>query len=125
MQLVHLDADLNALKQKLRDLFAMFSAFAQTRYNETNEVSIYNYLLGFEEGRLADILHRVQVKLTGFNLKNNKVHVEQRKVTVSESVVRASHSADVTLGGGMSGAFGHGYSVKSGSGGYRQVQTIN
>ena len=68
MQLVHLDADLNALKQKLRDLFAMFSAFAQTRYNETNEVSIYNYLLGFEEGRLADILHRVQVKLTGFNL---------------------------------------------------------
>jgi hypothetical protein len=61
-KLVHLDADLNALKQKLRDLFAMFSAFAQTRYNETNEVSIYNYLLGFEEGRLEDILHRVQVK---------------------------------------------------------------
>merc|ERR1719318_822638 len=102
-KLAHLDADLNALKQKLRDLFAMSSAFAQTRYNETNEVSIYNYLLGFEEGRLADILHRVQ-----------------RKVTVSESVVRASHAADVTLGGGMSGAFGHGYSVKSGSGGYRR-----
>ena len=59
--MAHLDADLNALKQKLRDLFAKFSAFAQTRYNETNEISIYNHLLGFEEGRLGDNLHRVQV----------------------------------------------------------------
>merc|ERR1712013_733702 len=58
------DAELNGLKQKLRDLFAMFSAFAQTRYNETNEVSIYSYLLGFEEGRLADSLHKVQRKVT-------------------------------------------------------------
>ena len=57
----HLDADIDKLKQKLRDLFAMFSAFAQTRYNETNEVSIYNSLLGFEEGRLADNVNKVQV----------------------------------------------------------------
>ena len=55
--------DLDKLKQKLRDLFAMFSAFAQTRYNETNEVSIYNSLLGFEEGRLADNVGKVQVNL--------------------------------------------------------------
>ena len=41
----------------------MFSAFAQTRYNETNEVSIYNSLLGFEEGRLADNVGKVQVNL--------------------------------------------------------------
>ena len=61
VQLSHLDADLDKLKQKLRDLFAMFSAFAQTRYNETNEVSIYNSLLGFEEGRLADNVNKVQV----------------------------------------------------------------
>jgi len=98
-----LDADLDALKRKLKDLFAMFSAFAQSRYNETNEISIYNNLLGFEEGRLADNVHKVQ-----------------RKVTVSESVVRASHAADVSLGSGVSAAFGHGYSVKSGSGGYRR-----
>ena len=63
VKLADLDAALNALKQKLRDLFGMFAAFAQSRYNETNEVSIYNYLLGFEEGRLADALHRVQVEL--------------------------------------------------------------
>ena len=50
------------MKQKLRDLFGMFAAFAQSRYNETNEISIYNYLLGFEEGRLSDALHRVQVE---------------------------------------------------------------
>ena len=43
----------------------------------------------------------------------------QMKATISESVVRTSHAADVTLGGGVSGGFGHGYSVKSGSGGYR------
>merc|ERR1712025_774013 len=91
-KLALLDAELNGLKQKLRDLFAMFSAFAQSRYNETNEVSIYNNLLGFEEGRLADNVHKVQ-----------------RKVTVSESVVRASHAADVSLGSGVSAAFGHGY----------------
>eukprot|EP00092_Neocalanus_flemingeri_P036624 GFUD01039877.1.p1 GENE.GFUD01039877.1~~GFUD01039877.1.p1 ORF type:complete len:444 (-),score=112.38 GFUD01039877.1:135-1466(-) len=97
-KLVHLDADLEALKQKLRELFMKFSAFAQTRYNETNEVSIYNHLLGFEEGRLTGNLHRVQ-----------------RKVTVSESVVRASHAADLTLQGGISSGYGHGYSVnKSG-----------
>ena len=59
--MVHLDGDLNALKQKLRDLFAKFSAFAQTRYNETNEVSIYNNLLNFEEGRLTTAQHSVQV----------------------------------------------------------------
>merc|ERR1719347_2359867 len=98
-----LDLDLDKLKQKLRDLFAMFSAFAQTRYNETNEVSIYSYLLGFEEGRLADNLHKVQ-----------------RKVTVSESVVRASHATDLSIGGGSSSSFQHGYSVKSGSAGYRR-----
>ena len=63
VKLADLDAALNALKQNLRDLFGMFAAFAQRRYNETNEVSIYNYLLGFEEGRLADALHRVQVEL--------------------------------------------------------------
>merc|ERR1712013_296136 len=98
-----LDLDLDKLKQKLRDLFAMFSAFAQTRYNETNEVSIYNSLLGFEEGRLADSLHKVQ-----------------RKVTVSESVVRASHATDLSIGGSSSSSFQHGYSVKSGSAGYKR-----
>merc|ERR1711915_759638 len=99
-----LDAALNALKQKLRDLFDMFAAFAQSRYNETNEVSIYNYLLGFEEGRLADALHRVQ-----------------RKVTVSERVERTSHATGMSVGGGMSSSsFSHGYSVKSGSGGNKR-----
>ena len=62
VKLADLDAALNALKQKLRDLFGMFAAFAQSRYNETNEISTYNYLLGFEEGRLSDALHRVQVE---------------------------------------------------------------
>merc|ERR1712142_257356 len=102
-KLALLDAELNGLKQKLRDLIAMFSAFAQSKYNETNEVSIYSYLLGFEEGRLADSLHKVQ-----------------RKVTVSESVVRASHATDISIGGGSSSSFQHGYSVKSGSAGYRR-----
>jgi len=102
-KLADLDAALNALKQKLRDLFGMFAAFAQSRYNETNEISIYNYLLGFEEGRLSDALHRVQ-----------------RKVTVSERVERTSHAAGMSVGGGMSSSFSHGYSVKSGSGGYKR-----
>ena len=62
VKLVNLDVGLNALKQKLRDLFAMFAAFAKSKYNETNEISIYNYLLGFEEERLADDFHKVQVE---------------------------------------------------------------
>merc|ERR1712142_170646 len=101
-KLADLDAALNALKQKLRDLFGTFAAFAQSRYNETNEISIYNYLLGFEEGRLADALHRVQ-----------------RKVTVSEQVERTSHGTG-GFGGSMSSSFNHGYSVKAGSGGYKR-----
>jgi hypothetical protein len=99
----HLDGELNGLKQKLRDLFAMFSAFAQSRYAEFNETNIYNYLLGFEEGRLTDNLHKVQWK-----------------ATVQESVVRTSHAAEVSIGGGSSSSFGHGYSVKSGSSGYKR-----
>jgi len=105
-KMVHLDGDLNALKQKLRDLFAKFSAFAQTRYNETNEVSIYNNLLNFEEGRLTTAQHSVQ-----------------RKVTVSESVVRASHAADITLQGGVSSGYGQGYSVNSGSTTYKKNES--
>merc|ERR1719357_167340 len=81
----------------------MFAAFAQSRYNETNEISIYNYLLGFEEGRLSDALHRVQ-----------------RKVTVSERVERTSHAAGMSVGGGMNSSFSHGYSIKSGSEGYKR-----
>jgi len=100
-KLIHLDADLDALKKKLRDLFVKFSAFAQSRYNETNEISIYNHLLGFEEGRLGS-------------------YKEMRKVTVSESVVRTSHQADVSLHGGMTSTYGHGYSVKSGSKSYKR-----
>merc|ERR1711970_266174 len=99
----HLDGELNGLKQKLRDLFAMFSAFAQSRYAEFHETSIYNYLLGFEEGRLSDNLHKVQWK-----------------ATVHDSVVRTSHAAEVSIGGGSSSSFGHGYSVKSGSSGYKR-----
>jgi len=100
-KLLRLDADLDALKKKLRDLFLKFSAFAQSRYNETNEISIYNYLLGFEEGRLGS-------------------YKEMRKVTVSESVVRTSHQADVGLHGGMTSTYGHGYSVNSGSKNYKR-----
>jgi len=98
-----LDADLDALKHKLRDLFTKFSAIYDTRYNEANEVSIYNNLLGFEESRLAGNVHKLP-----------------KKATISESVVRKPHAADVTLGGGASGGFGHGYSVKIGSGDYRR-----
>ena len=61
-KLAGLEAELDALKQKLRDLFGKFAAFAESRYNDINETFIYKYLLGFEEGRLSDFHHKVQVE---------------------------------------------------------------
>eukprot|EP00092_Neocalanus_flemingeri_P031793 GFUD01034537.1.p1 GENE.GFUD01034537.1~~GFUD01034537.1.p1 ORF type:complete len:648 (+),score=175.65 GFUD01034537.1:48-1991(+) len=89
----HLDSDMNGLKAKLRALFVQFTEYTKTRYNEVNEVSIYGQLLDYEEGRL---------------IENRPV----RKVTVSESVVRASQRAEMTVGGSISSSYGQGYSVK-------------
>ena len=58
IQMLHLDSDLAALKQKLSDLFIKLSAFAQT----DNEIIIFNKLLSCEEIRLAESLTRVQVE---------------------------------------------------------------
>lgn len=88
----HVDADMNGLKAKLRALFVQFTEFTKSRYNQVNEVSIYGQLLDYEEGRLRE---------------NRPV----RKVTVSESVVRASQVTGMTLGGSVSSSYGHGYSV--------------
>jgi len=91
----HLDADLNGLKAKLRALFVQFTEYTKTRYNQVNEVSIYGQLLDYEEGRLKENINR-----------------PMRKVTVSESVVRASQVTGMTIGGSVSSSHGHGYSVK-------------
>ena len=59
-------ADINSksLKAKLRDLFGKFSIFADSRFNETKELTFYNNLLGFEEERLTESLTKIQVAFT-------------------------------------------------------------
>ena len=52
--------------------------FAQSRYDVTNEISIYDRLVGFEESRLAS-------------------HSSKHRVSVKTSSVRRSHQADFGL----------------------------
>merc|ERR1719412_317195 len=72
------NAELEALKVQLRELLKKMIEFAQSRYDITNEISIYDKLVGFEEFRLAQSSssHRVSVKTTA---------------------VRRSHAADFGL----------------------------
>jgi len=88
----HLDDDMNGLKSKLKALFADFTEYTKTRYNQVNEVSIYGQLLDYEEGRLRE---------------SRPV----RKVMVSESVVRSSTTAGMTMD--RTESLENGYSVKN------------
>merc|ERR1712227_868935 len=47
------DADLDALKMKLRELLSKMVAYAESQYSVTNEVSIYEKLLSFEDTRMS------------------------------------------------------------------------
>jgi len=46
------DADLDALKAKLRELLSKMVAYAESKYSVTNEVAIYEKLLSFEDHRI-------------------------------------------------------------------------
>ena len=61
---------MEALKVRLRELLKKMIDFAQSRYDVTNEISIYDNLIGFEEKRLASIgsQHRVSVKTSTVRL---------------------------------------------------------
>lgn len=87
-------AELEALKVRLRELLKKMIDFAQSRYDVTNEISIYDNLIGFEEKRLASI-------------------GSQHRVSVKTSTVRRSHTADFGLSshGSMSSS---GYRRESG-----------
>ena len=74
-QTARVNAELEALKVQLRDLLKKMIEFAQSRYDVTNEISIYDKLVGFEEGRLSS-------------------HSSQYRVSVKTSSMRRSHAAD-------------------------------
>ena len=74
---------MEALKIQLRELLKKMIAFAQSRYDITNEISIYDNLVGFEESRLA-------------------AHSSGYKVSVRTSSSRRSHAADFGLSHGSS-----------------------
>jgi len=63
-ELARLQAQVDALMRSLRDLFTQFTAFTNSRYSEFNEVSIYNQLLNFEDGRMAASRPKVEVKVS-------------------------------------------------------------
>lgn len=50
--MARIDEDLEALKNKLRQLMMQMSEYAEARYTVTNEVAIYDKLLTSEEARL-------------------------------------------------------------------------
>ena len=70
--------DLEALKVQLRELLKKMIAFAQSRYDITNEISIYGNLVGFEESRLSS-------------------HSSKYRVSVATTSSRRSHAADFGL----------------------------
>jgi len=47
------DADLDALKMRLREMLSTMVAFAESQYTVTNEVAIYEKLLTFEQSRTS------------------------------------------------------------------------
>ena len=73
-----MNTELEALKVQLRDLLKKMIEFAQSRYDVTNEISIYDKLVGFEEGRLSS-------------------HSSQYRVSVKTNTMRRSHAADFGL----------------------------
>merc|ERR1712012_115321 len=52
-QLRRLDEELEALKNKLRELMMTMKEDAESKYTVTNEVAIYDKLLSFEESRIS------------------------------------------------------------------------
>ena len=77
-QTARVNAELEALKVQLRDLLKKMIEYAQSRYDVTNEISIYDKLVGFEESRLAS-------------------HSSQYRVSVKTNTMRRSHAADFGL----------------------------
>jgi len=82
-EIIRVSAGLEELKVQLRELLKKMIAFAQSRYDVTNEISIYDNLVGFEESRLA-------------------AHSSGYKVSVRTSSSRRSHAADFGLSHGSS-----------------------
>ena len=54
------DADLDALKAKLRELLSKMVAYAESKYSVTNEVAIYEKLLSFEDHRIRSSSKQVR-----------------------------------------------------------------
>ena len=77
-QTARVNAELEALKVQLRELLKKMIEYAQSRYDVTNEISIYDKLVGFEESRLAS-------------------HSSQYRVSVKTNTMRRSHAADFGL----------------------------
>ena len=50
---------MDARKADMRKLLFEMRQYAESRYTVTNEVAIYDKLLGFEEGRLSTHTQRV------------------------------------------------------------------
>lgn len=72
-QLRRLDEELEALKNKLRELMMTMKEYAESKYTVTNEVAIYDKLLSFEESRIS-----------------HASTVSKKRVSVSQSTNRRS-----------------------------------
>merc|ERR1712126_476047 len=77
------DADLDALKAKLRELLSKMVAYAESKYSVTNEVAIYEKLLSFEDHRIRSSSKQRQVT----------VHKSVRSSQSSTQVSRRHHSS--------------------------------
>jgi len=81
-QIRPLDDGLAAMKAQLREMLLKMVAYAESRYTVTNEVAIYEKLLGFEDKRLVAFAERV--------LKS--VRVRQSRESVSGTVLESRSS---------------------------------
>jgi len=81
-QIRPLDDGLAAMKAQLREMLLKMVAYAESRYTVTNEVAIYEKLLGFEDKRLIAFAERV--------LKS--VRVRQSRESVSGTVLESRNS---------------------------------
>lgn len=68
-----LDEELEALKNKLRELMMTMKEYAESKYTVTNEVAIYDKLLSFEESRISHASTVSKVKYLNVDEKYSSV----------------------------------------------------
>jgi len=115
-QIREIEAMMDARKADMRKLLLELRQYAESRYNVTNEVAIYDKLLGFEESRISTHSQRKTV-----SVRSSSARHESHSMSSSSASGHEAHSMTSVSGGG--GGMTYGYTSTSVSGGRRHLSS--